>query len=84
MNEQLANEINQRLKQLVALGVLHSIQQGDNLFYDFDLANDDETDGLSEASERERILSDEARERYQQEFREATEELDKLTKKRGN
>lgn len=77
-------EINLRLKQLVALKVLESIQEGHNLFYDFDLADETEDfDGASEAIERERILNDEARERYQQEFNDATKALDELTEKRG-
>ena len=78
-------EINLRLKQLVALKVLESIQEGHNLFYDFDLADETEDfDGAGEAIERERILNDEARERYQQEFNDATKALDELKEKRGN
>ena len=67
-------QVNLRLKQLVALKTLESIHEGHNLFYDYTLANDD----YDEASERERILNDEAIERYQREFNEATEELDRL------
>ena len=81
MDANKAHEINLRLKQLVALKVLESIQEGHNLFYDFNLADETEdVDGLAEANERERILNDEARERYQREFNEATEELDQLLK----
>lgn len=76
MDANQAQEINLRLKQLVALKVLESIQEGHNLFYDFDLAENG--DDYAEANERERILNDEARERYQREFTEATEELDEL------
>lgn len=84
MDANQAQEINLRLKQLVALKVLESIQEGHNLFYDFNLAEDEELaqdmDTYAEANERERILNDEARERYQREFTEATEELDALLK----
>lgn len=83
-NDNQLEQVNLRLKQLVALKVLESVNQGYNLFYDFNLANTDPSegiDGLSEATDRERIENDEAVERYQQEFREATEALDKLDKR---
>lgn len=73
--DQLA-EINLRLKQLVALKVLESIAEGHNLFTDY---NDDS----DEAWNLERDLTDEARERYQQEYKDATEALDELNAKRG-
>lgn len=73
--DQLA-EINLRLKQLVALKVLESVAEGHNLFTDY-------SDDSDEAWDLERDLTDEARQRYQQEYREATEALDKLKEKRG-
>lgn len=83
-NDKQLEQVNLRLKQLVAIKVLESINQGYNLFYDFDLAHadpDEGIDGLSEACDRERIENDEAVERYQREFKEATEALDKLNKR---
>jgi len=73
--DQLA-EINLRLKQLVALKVLESVAEGHNLFTDY-------SDDSDEAWDLERDLTDEARQRYQQEYKEATEALDKLKEKRG-
>ena len=69
-------EINLRLKQLVALKVLESVAEGHNLFTDY-------SDDSDEAWDLERDLTDEARQRYQQEYRDATEALDNLIEKRG-
>lgn len=67
-------EINLRLKQLVALKVLENIHEGRGLFYDDELGDED----LDEAIERERILNDEARESYKNQFNFATKCLDEL------
>ncbi len=67
-------EINLRLKQLVALKVLENIHEGRGLFYDDELGDEN----FDEAIERERILNDEARESYKNQFNYATKCLDEL------
>ena len=68
MDANKAEEINLRLKQLVALKHLEAINQGYNIVPD------------EEDWDLERDLENETKERYQEELREATEELDALLK----
>lgn len=68
MDANKAEEINLRLKQLVALNTLQALSEGYNIFPD------------EEDWDLERDLENETRARYQEELREATEDLDKLLK----
>ncbi len=68
MDANKAEEINLRLKQLVALKHLEALNEGYNIFPD------------EEDWDIERVVEDECRDRYRAELKEATEELDALLK----
>lgn len=66
MNDKKLEEINLRLKQLVALKHLEALHESYNIFPE------------EEDWTLDRVIEDEARDRYQAELKEATRALDKL------